>query len=132
MKQLLFFLLVISNCSLSAQTEARMHQIIHSLSEQVNIEIDNDKAEVNIIETYANVLVIEVIVSVKNVEENKIEEWIKSGRYHVDTQEKNGTIYLSTKKENSPLIINEKEAEEEIIYNISIPEYMDWEIAPKR
>ncbi len=121
---LLFCLL--ANTIQAQQPEARLHQILHTISDKVHIQVSNEQYQVNVKETYANVIIVEVIVGIENASIQQTEELIKTGRYHVSHEEKNGVIHIQTKKELAPVIINSKQAEEYVIYNISVPEYMEW------
>lgn len=124
---LLPFLLLLGIVVIQAQTEAPIHQVVHSISDQVHIAIDNNH-QVNIKETYSNVIIIEVIVAISNANKAQTEEWIRTGRYHVLQEEKDGVVFLRSKKKESPIYIDGAEATEYITYNISVPEYMDWKL----
>jgi len=127
MKYILLLLLLFPLCTTTqAQVEARLHQVIHTISDEMKIAIDGENYEVNIKETYATVVVIETIVTLDKASPNQIEDIIKTGRYHVTHKEKDGVMTLTTKEDLVPIIIEGKAAEEYVIFNISVPEYMDW------
>lgn len=109
------------------QVEARLHQVFDAKAKQVSIQIDEDKFEVNLKETYSTVMIVEVIIAIDLVDPNQMEEIINSGRYHVSYVLKDGVATFSSKKDLEPIIVDGKEAEEHIIYNVSIPEYVEVE-----
>ncbi|MCP4441854.1 MAG: hypothetical protein GY810_23350 [Aureispira sp.] len=131
MKNLYIFIIGISCLFFSSnalgQVEARLHQVFDAKAKVVNLQIDEDRFEVNLKETYSTVMIVEVIIAIDLVDPNQMEEIINSGRYHVDYALKDGVATFSTKKDLEPIIIEGKEAEEHIIYNVSIPEYIEIE-----
>ena len=127
MKSLIFSLLILMTITSQAQTEARIHQVVHSISDEVHIAINNNH-QVNIKETYSNVIIVEVIVAISNANRKEIEERIRTGRYHLVQEDKDGVVFLHSKDTNEPIYINGVEATEYITYNISVPEYMDWKL----
>lgn len=118
---------LLGSFSAFGQVEARLHQVFDAKAKRVNIQIDEDKFEVNLKETYSTVMIVEVIIAIDLVDPNQMEEIINSGRYHVDYTLKDGVATFSSKKDLEPIIVDGKEAEEHIIYNVSIPEYVDVE-----
>lgn len=123
-----FLVLVLSYglaATAQAQVEARVHQVFDATkAEKVAIKIDGSKYEVNTKETYSTVIIVEIIVTLNYATPEIMEDLIKQGRYHLTSDTKNGVITFKTKKDHPPVIIGGKEAEEYVIYNISIPEYL--------
>lgn len=120
------FLLLFMGFSADAQVEARVHQVFDATkAEKVAIKIDGSKFEINTKETYSTVIIVEIIVTLNHATPEIMEDLIKQGRYHLQSETKNGVITFKTKQDNPPVIIGGKEAEEYVIYNISIPEYLE-------
>lgn len=111
-----------------AQVEARMHQVfeVKNNYHKAQVKIDDSKYEVNIKETYSTVIVVEVIVMLDRANPRDMEEIIRSGRYQVQSQINDGVLTLTTKENKTPVVINGLSAEEHVIYNISIPEYIEY------
>lgn len=110
-----------------AQVEARMHQVFEVKNYQkAQVKIDDSKYEVNIKETYSTVIVVEIIVMLDRASPRDMEEIIRSGRYQVQSQINEGVLALTTKENKTPVVINGLSAEEHVIYNISIPEYIEY------
>jgi len=127
LKFLYFFCFFSLAQALSAQVEARVHQVFEvKNATKVAIKIDDSKYEVNIKESYSTVIVVEAIIMLDNASPQDIENVIRTGRYNVEMKSKNGVITFTSPENKTPVVLNGQNAEEYVTYNISVPEYMEY------
>ncbi|MCH2043018.1 MAG: hypothetical protein MK212_02670 [Saprospiraceae bacterium] len=125
----IFFLIFTGVGQLSlAQVEARVHQVFDvGMAERLETSITNPNFEVNIKETYSTVIIVECIISLDLADPQLIEDLIQQGRYKVYVKKENGVITIKANEEQVPVVINGKEAEEYVIYNVAVPEYLEYD-----
>lgn len=125
----IFFLIVIGiNQASFAQVEARIHQVFDvGMAERLETSIINPNFEVNIKETYSTVIIVECIISLDLADAQIIEDLIQQGRYKVYVKKENGVITITANEDNTPVVIQGKEAEEYVIYNVAVPEYLEYD-----
>jgi len=128
----LFFLLSLCFFGISStafsQVEARVHKVFDiKNATTVNLDFPDYHHEVNIKESYSTVIIVEMIITLDKGSPTQIESFINQGRYEVKYSLENGVITFSRKHpENTPIVIDGEEVNEYLIYNVSVPEYLEY------
>lgn len=111
-----------------AQVEARVHQVFDiKNAKSVQLEFPDYHHEVNIKESYSTVIIVEMIITLDKGGPSQIETFINQGRYEVTYTLQDGKITFSRKHpEPTPIVFEGEEVNEYLIYNISVPEYLEY------
>lgn len=129
----LFCLLIIATCccfgqGLFGQATARVHSIFDiEEAKQILIDLEDPDQEVQLKDSYTNVIIIETIIQWKAGTTEELQEVIEQGRYELDYELKDGVLTFYRKQSPVlPIVIEGEELQEELIYNVSLPEYLNY------
>lgn len=123
-----FFMLIGCQQLIFAQAEARVHNIFDiEEADQILFDLEDPDQEVHLKDSYTNVIIIETIIKWAEGTQEELQELIEQGRYDLEYEIKKGVLTFHRKQSPIlPIIINGNELEEELIYNISLPEYLNY------
>jgi hypothetical protein len=114
--------------SAQSQQEARFHQVFEAKNiQKIAVKIDESQHSLNIKETYSSVVIVEVILQSNSKKSSELAEIARSGEYQLTPEIKKNILYLSPAKDRqSQFLPRPLKDDIQIIYNISVPEYVEF------